>query len=83
MPVLNWLAQNYGAILICAIIIGIFALLIVSLIRDKKAGRSSCCGGCAGCAMSGQCHAARVQKENNGGDSAGASDTAPAPKGGD
>ena len=60
MPILNWLAQNYGAILICAIIIGIFALLIVSLIRDKKAGKSSCYGGCAGCAMSGQCHAAKA-----------------------
>ncbi len=60
MPILNWLAQNYGTVIICAIIVGIFALLIVSLIRDKKAGKSSCCGGCAGCAMSGQCHAAKA-----------------------
>ena len=82
MPILNWLAQNYGTILICAIIIAIFALLIVSLIRDKKAGRSSCGGSCAGCAMSGCCHAARSPAANDG-DSAGASDTAPAPKGGD
>ncbi len=51
-----WLSQNIGTILICAALVAVFALLIRSLIRDKKKGRSSCCGGCAGCAMAGQCH---------------------------
>ena len=51
-----WLTQNIGTILICAVLIAFFALLIWSLVRDKKKGKSSCCGGCAGCAMAGHCH---------------------------
>ena len=51
-----WLSQNIGTILIIAVLIAFFALLIWSLIRDKKKGKSSCCGGCAGCAMAGHCH---------------------------
>lgn len=82
MPILNWLAQNYGTIIVCTILAAIFGLLIASLIRDRRAGRSSCGGSCAGCAMSGCCHAARAQAANDG-DSTGASDTTPAPKGGD
>lgn len=51
-----WLTQNIGTILICAVLIAFFALLIRSLVRDRKKGKSSCCGGCAGCAMAGHCH---------------------------
>ena len=51
-----WLTQNIGTILIIAALAAFFALLIWSLIRDKKKGKSSCCGGCAGCAMAGHCH---------------------------
>ena len=51
-----WLTQNIGTILICAVLIAFFALLIWSLIRDRKKGKSSCCGGCAGCAMAGHGH---------------------------
>ena len=53
---LPWLSQHIGTILICAILVAIFALLIRSLIRDRKAGKSACCGGCQGCAMAGECH---------------------------
>ena len=45
-------------ILIIAGLILFFGLLVYSLIRDKKKGKSSCCGGCAGCAMAGKCHPA-------------------------
>ena len=51
-----WLTQNIGTILICAVLIAFFALLIRSLVRDRKKGKSSCCGGGAGCAMAGHCH---------------------------
>ena len=47
------------------IIIGLalfFGLLIYSLIRDKKKNKSSCCGGCAGCAMN--CAAKAVPPED-------------------
>ncbi|MCM1007707.1 MAG: FeoB-associated Cys-rich membrane protein [Ruminococcus flavefaciens] len=32
------------------------ALIIYSLIRDKKHGKSSCSHGCSNCAMHGQCY---------------------------
>ena len=54
----EWLTQNAGTIVVCAVLAVVFGLLIVSLIRDRKAGKSSCCGGCKGCAMAGQCHPA-------------------------
>ena len=53
---LIWLQNHIFTILICAVLIAFFALLIRSLVRDRKKGKSSCCGGCAGCAMAGHCH---------------------------
>ena len=50
------LQANLPTILIIAGLILFFGLLLYSLIRDKKKGKSSCCGGCAGCAMAGHCH---------------------------
>ena len=53
--VFAWLGANIGTILICAVILAVVALLVWSLIRDKKKGKS-CCGGCSGCSMNGVCH---------------------------
>ena len=52
-----WLGANIASIIICAALIVIVALLIYSMIRNKKKGRSSCSCGCSGCAMNGVCHA--------------------------
>ena len=62
---LEWLSQYIGTIIICLVLVAFFALLIWSMIRDKKKGKSSCgCGcGCSGCAMAEQCHA--VGKKEN------------------
>ena len=54
---LIWLQNHIFTILIIAVLIAFFGWLVYTLIRDKKKGKSSCCGGCAGCAMAGQCHA--------------------------
>jgi len=67
-------------ILIIAVLVLFFGLLIYSLIRDKKKNKSSCCGGCAGCALAGQCHAAANQKSGKPSDEGTASS---AVKGGD
>ena len=56
---LEWLASNLGTILISAGLIVIVALIIRLIVKDKKAGISSCgakCGGCGACAMAGKCH---------------------------
>ncbi len=58
---LPWLIQYLPTILICLALAAVFGLLLWSLIRDKKKGKSSCGCSCSGCAMAGQCHAASKQ----------------------
>ena len=43
-------------ILIIAAVLGIVTLVIVSMVRDKRAGKSSCGCNCSHCAMAGKCH---------------------------
>ena len=43
-------------VLICAGLVAIVALVIAYLIKNKKAGKSSCGCGCSGCAMRDKCH---------------------------
>ncbi|HEZ7987418.1 MAG TPA: FeoB-associated Cys-rich membrane protein [Ruminococcus sp.] len=45
-----------GTIVIFAAVALVVALVIRSMIRNKKSGRSSCGCGCSTCAMNGQCH---------------------------
>ncbi len=54
---LQWICANIGTILICLILTVAVVLIIRSLIRQKKQGKSSCGCGCAHCAMHGSCHA--------------------------
>lgn len=51
-----WIAENLATILICAALAAIVAGIIVSLVRRKKQGQSSCGCGCGSCPMSGKCH---------------------------
>ena len=53
---LIWLQNHIFTILIIAALIAFFGWLLYTLIRDRKKGKSSCCGSCAGCAMAGHCH---------------------------
>ena len=53
---LEWLYANWANILIIALVIAILALAVISMVRDKKAGKSSCGCNCAKCAMAGKCH---------------------------
>ena len=52
----TWIADNIVTIAICAVLVAIVAAIIVSLIRDKKKGKSTCGCNCAHCAMHGSCH---------------------------
>lgn len=58
---LNWIAENLATILICAILILIVFLIIRYLLRQKKAGKSSCGCGCSNCTMHGQCHSTHTK----------------------
>ena len=51
---ISWISDNIGTIIICAVLLIIFALLILGLIRDKKkaaakGGCTGCCSCCSGC----------------------------------
>ena len=52
----SWLAANISTIVIGLVLAAIVVAIILKLVRDKKAGRSSCGCGCSNCAMSGTCH---------------------------
>ena len=53
---LSWLAANLGTLLISLGLVILVFFIVRYLLRQKKAGKSSCGAGCAHCAMHGQCH---------------------------
>lgn len=59
---LAWLSKNIATIIICLVLAVIVALIIFSLVKNKKKGKSSCGCNCAHCAMAGSCHSANQQK---------------------
>ena len=52
---LQWLSANIGTILIGGALLAVVLLIVRYLLRQRKAGKSSCGAGCAHCAMHGQC----------------------------
>ena len=54
---LTWLSANLINIVLIAVIVLITGMLIRSMIRDKKAGKSSCGGNCASCGVCSGCSA--------------------------
>ena len=53
---LSWIGANIGSILICLVLLAVVALILRSLLRQKKQGESSCGCGCSNCPMSSECH---------------------------
>ena len=60
---LEWLYSNLANILVLAAVSGIVTLAVISMIRDKKAGKSSCGCNCAKCAMAGKCHSVKANRK--------------------
>ncbi|MCR4814193.1 MAG: FeoB-associated Cys-rich membrane protein [Lachnospiraceae bacterium] len=56
---ITWIVSNIGTIVVALIVAGVLTAIVISVVRDKKAGKSSCGCGCANCAMKGQCHKER------------------------
>ena len=52
-----WLSANLINIILVAVLVLIVGLLLRGMIRDKKAGKSSCGGNCASCGACGGCSA--------------------------
>lgn len=55
---MTYLMQNLGTIVISAVLLAIVVLIVLRLMKNKKAGKSSCGCNCAHCAMHGTCHSA-------------------------
>lgn len=53
---LHYLINNWGTILVGAVIAAIVVLVLIKLRKDKKKGKSSCGCGCENCPSSGMCH---------------------------
>jgi hypothetical protein len=54
---LTWLSANLVNIVLVGVIVLVVTLLVRVMIRDKKAGKSSCGGSCADCGACGGCSA--------------------------
>lgn len=64
---LTWIMENMATIMISVVLIMMVAAAIVSMVRSKKKGKTSCGCGCAGCVMNGSCHPAKpenMEREN-------------------
>ncbi len=46
----------FATVIITLLLCAVVALVVRSLIKNKKEGKSSCGGGCSHCALSGKCH---------------------------
>lgn len=53
---LTWIKANFATVIISAVLLVIVAAIIVSIVKDKRRGKSSCGCKCASCPMSGSCH---------------------------
>jgi hypothetical protein len=58
-----FLAQNWGTIVIGAIIAFAIGATVYHLYRNGKKGKKSCGCGCDHCAMSGYCHTKSATKK--------------------
>ncbi|MBO4390910.1 MAG: FeoB-associated Cys-rich membrane protein [Lachnospiraceae bacterium] len=56
---ISWLLGNLGTIVISFLLLLVVAGIILSMIRDKKMGRSSCGGNCSHCNLCNSCRSAK------------------------
>lgn len=54
---LQWLENNWGTLVVSIVLILMVLLVVRTMIRDRRAGKSACGNTCAGCALAGKCHA--------------------------
>ena len=59
---MSWIIENIGSILVVFALIAIFALIIVSNVKNKKKGKSNCGCGCSNCSMNGICHSDKEEQ---------------------
>ena len=60
---LEFLSAQLGTILTALVLLGLVCAVIVTMIRNRKKGKSACGCGCAHCAMDGACHSKKAHKQ--------------------
>lgn len=58
MFLIEWKSAHWIDIVLTLAVALLVIFVIVKMIRDKKAGKSSCGCNCSGCAMAGKCKGA-------------------------
>jgi hypothetical protein len=53
---LAFITENLATFVISLLLLAVVAGIITSMIKNWKAGKTSCGCGCSGCPMSGTCH---------------------------
>ena len=53
---MDWLIAHLGLLTVCTVPVALIVAIVLSLIKDRKRGTSSCGCNCAHCAMAGKCH---------------------------
>lgn len=53
---IDFIVKYWGTALVIAILAVIVGLIIRSMVKNKKSGKSSCGCGCESCPSSGMCH---------------------------
>lgn len=52
----TWIMENLATLIVSGILIAAVTAVIVSMVRGRKKGKSSCGCGCADCALHTSCH---------------------------
>lgn len=60
---MSFIENNLGTIIVCLLLILLVAMIIRNMIKDKKAGKTSCAHDCSSCGMSCSCN--KVQELKN------------------
>ena len=53
---LEFLSAQWGTILAAVVLLGLVCAVIITMVRNRKKGKSTCGCGCSSCAMDGACH---------------------------
>ena len=53
---LTFLSEQLGTILAALVLLGLVCAVVVTMVRNRKKGKSTCGCGCSSCAMEGRCH---------------------------
>ncbi len=53
---LQWILNNIATITICIVLLLVVIGVIIHMLKEKRAGRSSCGCSCQNCLVAGNCH---------------------------